>query len=80
MEAAKGCNKDMSVKTRVICNRCNGKKAEPGTTHSKCHSCNGTGQVTCELFQLHVLLFDIFLPFIERGCIVTLVVVVDDAA
>ncbi|XP_031573759.1 dnaJ homolog subfamily A member 3, mitochondrial-like isoform X2 [Actinia tenebrosa] len=44
MEAAKGCNKDMTIRTRVICDRCNGKKAEPGTTHSKCSQCNGTGQ------------------------------------
>ncbi|XP_020906435.1 dnaJ homolog subfamily A member 3, mitochondrial isoform X1 [Exaiptasia diaphana] len=54
MEAAKGCNKDMSINTRVICDRCNGKKAEPGTTHSKCHSCNGTGQETVNTGFFHM--------------------------
>ncbi|XP_032231954.2 dnaJ homolog subfamily A member 3, mitochondrial isoform X2 [Nematostella vectensis] len=46
MEAVKGCNKDMTINTRVTCDRCDGKKAEPGTTHSKCTTCNGTGQET----------------------------------
>ena len=46
MEAAKGANKDMTVRTSVICDRCNGKRAEPGSTHSKCSSCNGTGEVS----------------------------------
>lgn len=30
---------------RVICNRCDGKRAEPGTTYSQCTTCNGTGEV-----------------------------------
>ena len=46
MEAAKGVNRDLTVRTSVICDRCNGKRAEPGTTHSKCASCNGTGEVS----------------------------------
>ncbi|KAK3755697.1 hypothetical protein QZH41_008940, partial [Actinostola sp. cb2023] len=54
MEAAKGCNKDMTIKTRVVCDRCNGNKAEPGTTHSKCHSCNGTGQETVNTGFFHM--------------------------
>jgi DnaJ-class molecular chaperone len=51
MEAAKGCNRDMTIRTRVICDRCNGKKAEPGTTHTKCSSCQGSGQVSSGIFH-----------------------------
>ena len=50
MEAAKGCNKEITINTSVVCDRCNGKKAEPGTTYSKCSTCNGTGQVQAVLF------------------------------
>ena len=46
MEAAKGCNKDITARTQVICNRCDGKRAEPGTTYSKCPTCKGTGEVS----------------------------------
>lgn len=45
MEAAKGCNKDITARTQVICDRCDGKRAEPGTTYSTCSTCKGTGQV-----------------------------------
>lgn len=45
MDAAKGCNKDITTRMRVICNRCDGKRAEPGTTYSKCSTCKGTGEV-----------------------------------
>ena len=45
MDAAKGCNKDITTRMRVICNRCDGKRAEPGTTYSQCTTCNGTGEV-----------------------------------
>ena len=33
------------VRRRVICDRCSGKRAEPGTSVNTCGSCNGTGQV-----------------------------------
>ena len=45
MDAAKGCNKDITTRMRVICNRCDGKRAEPGTTYSQCSTCKGTGEV-----------------------------------
>ena len=45
MEAAKGCNKDITARTQVICDRCDGKRAEPGTTYSTCSTCKGTGEV-----------------------------------
>ena len=47
MEAAKGCNKDITARTQVICDRCDGKRAEPGTTYSTCSTCKGTGEVNC---------------------------------
>ena len=46
MEAAKGCHKNITARTQVICDRCNGKQAEPGTTYSKCSTCKGTGEVS----------------------------------
>ena len=49
MEAAKGCNKDITARTQVICDRCDGKRAEPGTTYSRCPTCKGTGEVFCLL-------------------------------
>ena len=52
MEAAKGCNKDITARTQVICDRCDGKRAEPGTTYSTCSTCKGTGQVLI-FFFLH---------------------------
>ncbi len=45
MESVKGVNKEMSARTRVACDRCSGTKAEPGSSFSKCTSCNGSGEV-----------------------------------
>ena len=56
MDAAKGCNKDITTRTRVICNRCNGKRAEPGTTYSQCSTCKGTGEVCVFLLFFHCTL------------------------
>lgn len=50
MEAAKGCNKDITARTQVICDRCDGKRAEPGTTYSTCSTCKGTGEVLIFFF------------------------------
>ena len=55
MEAAKGCNKDITARTQVICDRCDGKRAEPGTTYSTCSTCKGTGQVLIFFFFTHKL-------------------------
>lgn len=52
MDAAKGCNKDITTRTRVICNRCDGKRAEPGTTYSQCSTCKGTGEVEYDVMIL----------------------------
>ncbi|XP_078369632.1 dnaJ homolog subfamily A member 3, mitochondrial-like isoform X2 [Oculina patagonica] len=54
MDAAKGCNKDITTRTRVICNRCNGKRAEPGTTYSQCSTCKGTGEETVNTGFFHM--------------------------
>lgn len=45
MESVLGVNKDIRVQMESLCKRCNGKKAEPGTTLHTCPKCNGTGQV-----------------------------------
>jgi len=45
MDAAKGCNKDITTRMRVNCNRCDGKRAEPGSSYSQCPTCKGTGEV-----------------------------------
>lgn len=54
MEAAKGCNKDITARTQVICDRCDGKRAEPGTTYSTCSTCKGTGQETVNTGFFHM--------------------------
>lgn len=45
-EAARGVNKEINVRMEDTCERCKGARAEPGTKTTKCHRCNGTGQVT----------------------------------
>ena len=44
-EAFRGTQKDVALRRDKICDRCNGKKAEPGSSTRTCLSCNGTGQV-----------------------------------
>jgi len=43
-EAVNGVNKDIRVRVQAKCKRCNGKRAEPGSTYVKCPQCNGTGE------------------------------------
>ena len=45
-EAVNGVNKDIRVRVQAKCKRCNGKRAEPGSTYVKCPQCNGTGEVS----------------------------------
>ncbi|PFX19873.1 DnaJ-like subfamily A member 3, mitochondrial [Stylophora pistillata] len=54
MDAAKGCNKDVTTRTKVVCDRCNGKRAEPGTTYSQCPTCKGTGEETVNTGFFHM--------------------------
>ncbi|XP_020601247.1 dnaJ homolog subfamily A member 3, mitochondrial-like isoform X2 [Orbicella faveolata] len=54
MDAAKGCDKDITTRMRVTCNRCDGKRAEPGTTYSQCSTCKGTGEETVNTGFFHM--------------------------
>ncbi len=45
-EAVFGANKDISMRKQVICDKCNGSGAEPGTKIETCKTCNGSGKVT----------------------------------
>ncbi len=44
-EAAFGFERDIEVARYDTCPRCSGKGAEPGTTPTRCSTCNGTGEV-----------------------------------
>lgn len=44
-EAAFGVEREIEVARFDVCSRCNGKGAEPGTTPTRCSTCNGTGEV-----------------------------------
>lgn len=41
----KEIKKDISLRKEVVCSRCSGKGAEPGTDLNECFSCRGTGEV-----------------------------------
>ena len=45
MEAAKGCQKEITIQRLERCTTCNGSGAAPGTSAETCSTCNGTGQV-----------------------------------
>merc|ERR1712038_1289386 len=45
-QAARGVNKEINLNVTDTCPRCNGGRAEPGSTKKKCHHCNGTGMET----------------------------------
>ncbi|KAJ7306055.1 hypothetical protein JRQ81_010421 [Phrynocephalus forsythii] len=45
-QAAKGVNKEMLVQIMDECERCHGRRNEPGTKIQHCHYCNGTGMET----------------------------------
>lgn len=34
MDVVKGCNKDIIIRIKVVCNRCNGKRVEFGIIYS----------------------------------------------
>ena len=44
-ETLKETKKIISLRKQVLCSRCNGIGAEPGTKINECFSCRGTGQV-----------------------------------
>jgi molecular chaperone DnaJ len=45
-EVAQGLNTSLSVERRVICTRCGGGGAEPGSRRQTCSRCRGKGQVS----------------------------------
>lgn len=45
-EAVKGAQTNVRVQVPTTCTRCNGNKAEPGTSIKRCPDCNGTGMQT----------------------------------
>jgi len=45
VEAFKGTEKEISYRTAVSCDRCNGAGAEPGSTITTCPTCGGAGRV-----------------------------------
>lgn len=44
-EVATGISKDMEVRHKKKCPKCNGSRAEPGSSVNTCSTCNGSGQV-----------------------------------
>lgn len=40
-----GETKEISLEKEIVCSRCQGKGAEPGTSVNECFSCRGTGEV-----------------------------------
>jgi len=44
MDAVRGVQKDIRVQVAAVCGRCDGKRAEPGTSSTRCPACNGTGE------------------------------------
>jgi len=44
-EAAKGLKREISIYRTDVCPRCNGSRAEPGSSASACDQCRGAGQV-----------------------------------
>ncbi|MCL2824788.1 MAG: molecular chaperone DnaJ [Polyangiaceae bacterium] len=45
-EAVLGCKREISIRAPVACEACNGSGAAPGSSHERCSSCRGSGQVT----------------------------------
>lgn len=44
-EAAFGVEKEISLKKGVVCDRCDGEGAEPGSKVETCKTCNGSGRI-----------------------------------
>ena len=45
MEAAFGCERDITISKEDLCSACKGSGAQPGTTPETCPSCRGAGRV-----------------------------------
>ncbi len=53
-DAARGCEKHISVPRTVTCETCSGSGGKPGTAPETCSGCNGAGQIRYQqgLFQI----------------------------
>ena len=45
LEAARGCTKDVEVHLTLVCERCQGSRADPGSRRITCSYCGGSGMV-----------------------------------
>lgn len=45
-EAVFGVEKEISLKKKVVCDKCNGNGAEPGSKIETCKTCGGSGRIT----------------------------------
>lgn len=45
VEAAVGCNRELEIRRRIVCDTCSGSGAKPGTSPVTCDYCGGHGQV-----------------------------------
>jgi len=54
IEAVKGAEKEITYHTHVVCDRCHGEGAEPGTSRKTCPTCGGSGRVISQrgFFQM----------------------------
>jgi molecular chaperone DnaJ len=53
-EVLKGVDKELNVERRVLCQRCEGRGMEPGTSTQTCSTCGGRGQVSQSRGMLRV--------------------------
>jgi len=53
-EVLKGVEKGLTVERRVLCQRCEGKGMEPGTSAQTCATCGGRGQISQNRGMLRV--------------------------
>ena len=52
MEAAFGCEKDITISKQDKCSACNGSGSQPGTTPETCPQCKGAGRIQEQMQSL----------------------------
>jgi len=53
-EAVNGISKEISYRIKDTCSTCSGSKCKPGTSPTKCATCNGTGTMTYRQGPMHI--------------------------